>query len=272
VVRGLDPEETSAFLATVADEYEAVLVDNKQLRERILELDEKLTEYRSMEKTLRDTLMTAERVLDEAKENAHKESNLIVKEAELRSQQLVESFHRQASDLRQDIIGLHKDKEAYLARFKALAEAQIQFIENHQSDFADLDRRLLTAADSLGQMRQSEPAADTAEPTQQTSRTQVRKNHQRDEWRNYQPVSSGARAWHPHKPQPLQSADTQQAAAPGQVEPVSEERGADVDIKAVDPGDKLPVLEGVARAKEAADQDGIKHSDAEEFSQELSKL
>ena len=65
-VRGFDCEEVRAFLTTVADEYEAVLIDNKQLRERILEQDQKIIEYRDMEKALRDTLMTAERVMTEA--------------------------------------------------------------------------------------------------------------------------------------------------------------------------------------------------------------
>ena len=60
-MRGLETDEVHAFLATVADEYEAVLNDNKALRERVLELDDKVQEYRNMEKTLRDTLLTAER-------------------------------------------------------------------------------------------------------------------------------------------------------------------------------------------------------------------
>jgi cell division initiation protein len=65
-MRGLDPDEVYAFLATVADEYEAALNDNKALRERLLELDDKVQEYRTIERTLRDTLVTAERVTVEA--------------------------------------------------------------------------------------------------------------------------------------------------------------------------------------------------------------
>ena len=36
-VRGLDADEVQAFLATVADEYEFVLTDNKKLREKVIE-------------------------------------------------------------------------------------------------------------------------------------------------------------------------------------------------------------------------------------------
>ena len=85
-MRGLDTEEVYAFLATVADEYESVLNDNKALRERLLELDDKVQEYRTMEKTLRDTLLTAERVTVESKENARREANIIIKEAQIEAE------------------------------------------------------------------------------------------------------------------------------------------------------------------------------------------
>ena len=65
VMRGLDAEEVYAFLSTIGDEYEALLNDNKALRDRLLELDDKVQEYRTMEKTLRDTLLTASAVLDD---------------------------------------------------------------------------------------------------------------------------------------------------------------------------------------------------------------
>ena len=48
---------------------------------------------------------------------------------------------REYERMRREIVALRKEKETYLARFKSLAEAQIQFVETHQNDFEDLDRR-----------------------------------------------------------------------------------------------------------------------------------
>ena len=70
VMRGLDSEEVYAFLNTIADEYEAVLSDNKSLRERLVTLDERLNEFKAIETNLRNTLLTAEKLTHEAKENA----------------------------------------------------------------------------------------------------------------------------------------------------------------------------------------------------------
>lgn len=213
VMRGLDAEEVTAFLATVADEYEAVLLDNKQLRERILELDEKIQEYRHMEKTLRDTLMTAERVLSEAKDNARKEADLILKDAEIKAQQSVEGHRRSIAELRREVVELHKEKEAFLARFKGLAEAQIQFIENHRTDFEELDRHLLGQAAPRGA-----PAARPApEPDQNGAARAERGATERDVWRDYKPgrPASGAAVERPATPvRETAGADAATAAAP----------------------------------------------------------
>jgi cell division initiation protein len=195
VVRGLDPEEVSAFLSTVADEYEAVLVDNKQLRERILELDEKISEYRNMEKTLRDTLMTAERVMNETKDNAMKEADLILRDAELRVQQVHESFRQQALELRREILSLHQEKESYLARFRGLAEAQIQFVDHHQTDFEKLDDQLMEMVNAVDRPRRSEPRTRTAPATPDApagSRPANRPGPVEDVWRNYSPEADAA--------------------------------------------------------------------------------
>jgi cell division initiation protein len=141
-MRGLDPEEVHAFLTTIADEYEAVLNDNKALRERLLELDDKVQEYRNMEKTLRDTLLTAERATSEAKDNARREAELIIKQAEIDAEKGVRDIKENALKLRQEIQSLRRQRDSYLARMKMLAESHMKFLESSESDFREDDDRL----------------------------------------------------------------------------------------------------------------------------------
>jgi cell division initiation protein len=148
-VRGYDCDEVRAFLSTLADEYETVLVDNKQLRERIMEQEDKIGEYKTMERTLRDTLMTAERLMQDTRESAGKESELIVRDAHLKARQVLEECRLRTEELRREMVNLRKEKENYLARFKSLAEAQIQFIETHRQDFKELDGRLVAMVDAV---------------------------------------------------------------------------------------------------------------------------
>ena len=148
-VRGFDCDEVRAFLSTLADEYETVLVDNKQIRELIMEQEDKIQEYKGMERNLRDTLMTAERVMQETRETASKKGELIIQDAELKARQVLEECRLRTEELRREIMSLRKEKESYLGRFKSLAEAQIKFVETHESDFEDLDNRLTDIVDSV---------------------------------------------------------------------------------------------------------------------------
>ena len=148
-VRGFDCDEVRAFLSTLADEYETVLVDNKQIREMIMEQEDKIHEYQGMERNLRDTLMSAERVMKETRANASKEGDLILTDAKMKAQRVIEECRQRTEDLRREIGQLRNEKETYLARFKSLAQAQIQFVDSHESDFEELDNRLTKIVDSV---------------------------------------------------------------------------------------------------------------------------
>ncbi len=161
-MRGFDCDEVRAFLNTLADEYEAVLMDSKQIRERTLELEDNLGEYHTLEKSLRDTLLTAERLTQEAREASAREGELIIREAEQKARGVMEECRLRTDELRRELIGLRREKETYLARFRSLAEAQIQFVDAHRTDFEDLDRRLGEIADAV--VTHATPAAPQAGP------------------------------------------------------------------------------------------------------------
>jgi len=217
-MRGYDCDEVQAFLTTLADEYEAVLVDNKMIRERVMEQETKLSEYLGMERNLRDTLLTAERVMSETKETASREGDLILKDAEMKARGIMEECRMRTEELRREIVGLRKEKETYLARFKSLAEAQIQFVESHKSDFEDLDRRLVDIVDSVvsgavaAEIKPSpqaeapkvftnpvtpapatatSPTVDGPDPFAGTESSPATDNADEDKWRDYTPGSSG---------------------------------------------------------------------------------
>jgi cell division initiation protein len=209
-VRGFDCDEVRAFMATLADEYEIVLVDNKQIREKVMLQEEKITEYKSMERTLRDTLMTAEKLMQETRENANKESDLIIRDAKLKATQILQECRLRTEELRREIEGLRKEKENYLGRFKSLAESQIQFIESHRTDFKDLDDRLTGIVDSVvagvatsAADAEKEAVVDTiveamiqpeseisSEHSNPTEMREPARGPEVDIWRNYNPAKS----------------------------------------------------------------------------------
>ncbi len=142
VMRGLDAEEVYAFMQTVADEYEAVLSDNRSLRERLVELEDRLKEYKNIETNLRNTLLTAEKITAEAKENARREASLIVREAEVEAEKAAEAIRAHTMQLRREILELKKQKDNYITRLKTLLDSHRKVLEGFEEDFSEVDREI----------------------------------------------------------------------------------------------------------------------------------
>ncbi len=141
-MRGLDSDEVYAFLTTVAEEYETVLSDNKRLRERIVEIEDRLKEFKNMETNLRNTLLTAEKITAEAKENARKEAGLIVREAEVEAERAAEAIRAHTQQLRREILELKKNKDNYITRLRTLLESHQNVITGFEDDFAQVDHEI----------------------------------------------------------------------------------------------------------------------------------
>ena len=127
--RGYDPEEVDTFLEIVAAEFEQISKENASLREKIESLGTTLAEYRNLEKTLQDTLLTAQRATEAARTNSQREADLIVRDAQIRAEKIVDQARIQLSEIKQAIANLKMQKDSFLARLKALLNSQIELLE-----------------------------------------------------------------------------------------------------------------------------------------------
>jgi cell division initiation protein len=143
-MRGFDKVEVTSFLTAVADDYEQALREADQLRQTIVRLEAMLAEHREHERNLRNTLLTAQRLSDEIKTNAEEEGRRIIREAEARSNLLLEKTQARLEDVQREIDGLklkRKDVETSI-------EATIQALRNtlefvREQDVRDHDDRIL---------------------------------------------------------------------------------------------------------------------------------
>ncbi len=229
-MRGLDSDEVQAFLSTLADEYEAVINDNKALRERLLELDDKVQEYRNMEKTLRDTLLTAERVTVDAKENARREADLVVKEAQIEAEKSVRDIRNSAMKLRQEIQTLKQQKDGYLSRVRILVESHMKFIESAEKDFAEEEQRL-----------------ESEQKEFETSKTTTAREPQSPELREILDEVIERQKTALKEEVPVDS-------SPGGVEKTAERPSGDVETPASATDDKTPTPQPVAQTAEGGSQ------------------
>ena len=88
--RGYDPNEVRAFLLSFAEQYEMVVRENGQQREQVATLREQVREHEDRERVLKDTLLAAQAAADQLRAAARREAEVIVKEAELKAEMMME--------------------------------------------------------------------------------------------------------------------------------------------------------------------------------------
>jgi len=145
VFRGLDPVEVSSFLLAAADDYEQALRETDRLRQEVARLEMVVRGHVEQEKSLQNTLITAQKLADDIKAGAEANAQRIVREAEARAALLVDKTQARAEDIQRDIDGLklkRRDVETSL-------EATIQALRNtlefvREQNARDREEKLLT--------------------------------------------------------------------------------------------------------------------------------
>lgn len=88
--KGFDRTEVVAFLTEAADDYEHALREIARLRQDLTRTEALLQEHRDREATLRNTLLTAQKLSDQVRQTAEAEANMIVREAQGRGDLLLQ--------------------------------------------------------------------------------------------------------------------------------------------------------------------------------------
>jgi cell division initiation protein len=62
-------------------------------------------------------------------ESAKKQSNLLIKEAEIKAEQIIEKSREEADEIRSSIIKLREERDLIIARLKAIIDTQARLLE-----------------------------------------------------------------------------------------------------------------------------------------------
>jgi cell division initiation protein len=107
------------LLEEIADSFEEVWRERADLSDRLEELEGEAAKHRELEALLRSTLVSAERAAQDMKEQARRESDLIVQEAHAESRRVTRESAAEKRRLEEDII---KIRAQLRAAFDSLGE------------------------------------------------------------------------------------------------------------------------------------------------------
>jgi len=128
-LRGFNDGEVRAYLSLVAEEFEHLMQEIERLTRESSQMREQLLDHSERERILKDTLLSAQKVSEDVKANAHKEASLIVKDAELLGERIVSQAMSRVGDLERLIQDLKIERKGARRRLQNLIEACKQMID-----------------------------------------------------------------------------------------------------------------------------------------------
>ncbi len=120
--RGFDMVEVDNFLDLVAGEFEELLKENNQLKEEDRRKLAKISELESVQKEVRDALISAQRIVEQMKNNAMKEGELILDEAKVNARKIIDNAQTQAIQIEGEISQLRKQRAQFESSLRATVE------------------------------------------------------------------------------------------------------------------------------------------------------
>ena len=108
--RGFDRQEVKAFLDDVAEDYQQLLKESALLKEQVATLEERSRGIEDREKMLQETLVTTQRLAEEMKENARREANLLIREAELQGDKFLEEARAEEAKIKAEALALKRTR------------------------------------------------------------------------------------------------------------------------------------------------------------------
>ena len=146
--RGFDIREVDAFLEQITETFEGLQKKNEGQGEEVRRLELEIQGYRKREETFKRAMLNSQKVLDQMKDNARKSAELLIAEAEVKAEKILNKAHNRLAQLHEDIAELKRQRTQIEVQISSIIEAHSRLLEigkegMKESDEADDKVKLL---------------------------------------------------------------------------------------------------------------------------------
>jgi cell division initiation protein len=135
--KGYNIEEVDKFFKTVLQEFEALYRENQELKDTCNRIRQDLGRYKSLESTITETLVTAQRAGEDARNNAAKEAEVIIREAKIKGEEMIAKVQEEIQEKENELKALIKQHQVAVAEMKLFLNTHLELLEQNGPSFAE---------------------------------------------------------------------------------------------------------------------------------------
>ncbi len=149
--RGFDVHEVDTFLEDVAHEFDKLNQQILAMKEESHRFDLENQGYKKRETSLKRVMIQSQKVLDQMKHNARKSAELVIANAEVEAEKILNRAHQRLSQLHSDITELKRQRMQIEMQIGTVIESHSKLLEmskeeSKASDATDSSLRFIKQA------------------------------------------------------------------------------------------------------------------------------
>ena len=130
--RGYSEIEVDEFLDEVIRTFERLLSENASLREDLDRNKERLSQYQTMENTLKDALLMAQETAEDVRAAARQEARVIIAEGQQKADGVLERARQKAHAIQEQYRSIQKEAYLFRIRMKGMLQAQLEMLTDDE--------------------------------------------------------------------------------------------------------------------------------------------
>lgn len=134
MVNGYNVDEVDEFLDLLTADYEKLYKENAGAREKIEQLNEDISHYRTIESTLQSTLMMAQSTAEEVKNVARQQAEQIINDAQSNARGEMFNIEQEIQLKKKELEDAEKQFDIYKAKMESLLISQLELLKEINKD------------------------------------------------------------------------------------------------------------------------------------------
>jgi len=131
---GYKKSEVDSFIAQILTDYEKLYKDSTESGEKIKSLSKLVDSYKSMEDTMKNTLVVAQQSAEQLTGAAKKDADAILGEANQKSKEIISKATAKLDEVNGEYEKIKKEFKNFIVSAKAELEVQIKNFEDLQKE------------------------------------------------------------------------------------------------------------------------------------------
>lgn len=131
---GYNTDVVNEILDKVIEDYSHYIKDSKEIKDRTSSQTEALQNYRNIEGSMTNALLSAQKAAEDVKKNAVEKAENIIKEAELNAQKMLNDANDDVVKIRREYEDLRNKMKVFAAKYESILVAQQEMIRQSMEE------------------------------------------------------------------------------------------------------------------------------------------